>query len=196
MIPRHIQISLVLLVAGIFGMSAYMLHLRTRVVAASTYQLDGKPVAPPVTTAAEPVTLYVAFDDEGVLLRRSVPVALPAEPTARAREVLRTLLAAYLDRPSPHPLGAGSDVNEVFIVNQSLAVVDLNSSFAQGHRSGVWEETLTIDSLVATLAANMPQITQVKILVNGQERETLAGHADLMSVYSVAQVNSLLQDQR
>ena len=42
----------------------------------------------------------------------------------------------------------------------------------------------------------MPEITQVKILVNGQERETLAGHADLMSVYSVAQVNSLLQDQR
>ena len=195
MIPRHVQISLILLVAGIFGMSAYMLHLRTR-VAASTYQLDGKPVAPPVSTPAEPVTLYVAYDDEGVLLRRSTPVSLPAEPTSRAREILRTLLATYLDRSSPHPLGAGSDVTEVFIVNKALAVVDLNSAFAQGHRSGVWEETLTIDSLVPTLAANMPEITQVKILVNGQERETLAGHADLISVYDVAQVNRLVQDQR
>ena len=195
MIPRHIQISFALLVLGIFGMSAYMLHLRTR-VAQSTYQFDGKPVAPPVTTPAEAVTLYVAYDDEGVLIRRSVTAALPAEPTARAREILRALLAAYLDRPSPHPLGAGSDVNEVFIINRSLAVVDLNSAFAQGHRSGVWEEALTIDSLVATLAANMPQITQVKILVNGQERETLAGHADLISVYDVAQVNRLLQDLR
>jgi hypothetical protein len=195
MIPRHLQISFALLMVGIFGAASYMLHLRNRVVA-GTYQLDGKFVAPPVNSPAEPVTLYVAYDDEGVLLRRTASASLSTEPTARARDILRTLLAAYLDRPSPHPLGPGSDVNEVFIVNKSLAVVDLNSAFAQGHRSGVWEETLTIDSLVATLAANMPQITQVKILVDGQERETLAGHADLMSVYDVAEVNRLVQDLR
>lgn len=195
MIPRHIQISFALLMLGIFGAAAYMLQLRNRVVAGS-YQLEGKPVAPPVSSPAEPVTLYVAYDDEGVLLRRSANASLPAEPTARAREILRTLLAAYLDRPSPHPLGAGSDVSEVFIVNKSLAVIDLNSAFAQGHRSGVWEETLTIDSLVATLAANMPEITQVKVLVNGEERETLAGHADLMSVYDVNEVNRLVRDLR
>lgn len=195
MIPRHIQISFALLMLGIFGAAAYMLHLRNR-VAATSYQLDGKPVAPPVSSPSEPVTLYVAYDDEGVLLRRKTNASLPSEPTARAREILRTLLAAYLDRPSPHPLGAGSDVSEVFIVNKSLAVIDLNSAFAQGHRSGVWEEALTVDSLVATLSANMPEIAQVKILVNGEERETLAGHADLMSVYDVNQVNQLVRDLR
>jgi hypothetical protein len=105
-------------------------------------------------------------------------------------------MAAYLDHPSPHPLGPGSDVSDVFIVNKSLAVVDLNSAFAQGHRSGVWEESLTVDSLVATLAANMPEITKVKLLVNGEERETLAGHADLISVYDVAEVNRLIANLR
>jgi hypothetical protein len=58
----------------------------------------------------------------------------------------------------------------------------------------VWEEALTVDSMVATLAANVPGITKVKILIEGQERETLAGHADLMSVYDVAEVDQLIHD--
>ena len=192
MIPRHLQIAFVLLLASVFGLAGYVLHVKKG--AGVNGSLASRPVAPPSTTPAEPVTMYVAFDDEGVLLKRSSTAFLPSEPTARAREVLRTLLSVYLDRPSPHPLGAGSDVNEVFLVNKSLAIVDLNEAFSAGHRSGVWEESLTLDSMVATLAANVPGITQVKFLVDGQERETLAGHADLMTVYSVAQVNSLLQN--
>ena len=189
MIPRHLQIAFLLLLAGVFTVGGYMLHLKNR--AAETVA-DTRPVAAPVTTPAEPLTLYVAYDDEGVLLKRSVMAPLPSEPTARAQEILRTLLAEYLDAHSPHPIGAGSDVREVFLVNNGLAVVDLNQAFADGHRSGVWEESLTIDSMVATLAAEMPEITQVKFLVDGQEHETLAGHADLMSVYRVADVDRLI----
>ena len=72
-------------------------------------------------------------------------------------------------------------------------MVDLNAAFARGHRSGVWEEALTVDSMVATLAANMHGLAQVKILIDGQERDTLAGHADLMTVYRPADVNQLVQ---
>ena len=192
MIPRHLQIAFVLLLASVFGLAGYVLHVKKGAGVSGT--LASRPVAPPSTTPAEPVTMYVAFDDEGVLLKRSTMASLPSEPTARAREVLRTLLGIYLDKPSPHPLGAGSDVNEIFLVNKSLAIVDLNQAFSAGHRSGVWEESLTLDSMVATLAANLPGITQVKFLVDGQERETLAGHADLMTVYSVDQVNNLIQN--
>ena len=47
-------------------------------------------------------------------------------------------------------------------------------------------EELTVASLVLTLNANDSKITRVKILVNGQERETLAGHADLKRFYEAA----------
>lgn len=190
MIPRHLQIAFLLLLAGVFTVSGYMLHVKNR---ASEMVADSRPVAAPVTTPAEPVTLFVAYDDEGVLLKRSVMAPLPTEPTARAKEILRTLFAEYLDAHSPHPIGAGSDVREVFLVNNGLAVVDLNQAFADGHRSGVWEESLTIDSMVATLAVDLPQVTQVKFLVNGQEHETLAGHADLMSVYHVEDVDRIIE---
>jgi hypothetical protein len=64
-----------------------------------------------------------------------------------------------------------------------LAVIDLRGAFVNQHPSGVEVETLTIASMIGTLHANLPQIEQVRFLVDGQTRETLAGHADLLRTY-------------
>ena len=64
-----------------------------------------------------------------------------------------------------------------------LAVVNLTGSFADSHPSGIATETLTLLSICGTLHANQPRITQVRFLVNGQTRSTLAGHADLTRAY-------------
>jgi len=80
----------------------------------------------------------------------------------------------------------------VYLVGPGLAVVDLNAAFADGHRSGVLVEELTIVSLAQTLSANIPGITQMRILVDGKSRDTLAGHADLSSTYDVASLGQLV----
>ena len=67
-----------------------------------------------------------------------------------------------------------------------LAVVNLTGSFAASHPSGIQTETLTILSICATLHANLPRVTQVRFLVDGQQRATLAGHADLTRTYLAA----------
>ncbi|WP_420236663.1 GerMN domain-containing protein [Telmatobacter bradus] len=64
-----------------------------------------------------------------------------------------------------------------------LAVVNLTGAFVASHPSGLETETLTMLSLTATLHANLPEITQVRFLVDGQTRATLAGHADLTRTY-------------
>jgi hypothetical protein len=64
-----------------------------------------------------------------------------------------------------------------------LAVINLNSSFVNDHPSGVEVESLTLLSMIGTLHANLPQIEQVRFLVDGQPHETLAGHADLLRTY-------------
>jgi spore germination protein GerM len=89
-------------------------------------------------------------------------------------------------------LASGADVHAVYLVTPGLAVIDLNSAFANGHRSGVLEEELTVASLIQTLAANVPDIMRVKILVDGRERETLAGHADLLGFYNVIAVGQVV----
>ena len=77
------------------------------------------------------------------------------------------------DPNSPQPLSPGGE----------LAVINLRSSFVNAHPSGVEVESLTLLSIIGTLHANLPQIEQIRFLVDGQPRETLAGHADLLRTY-------------
>ena len=190
MIPRHLLITLAVLLAAVFGLGFYLLHLKRR--AEENRATDTRPVAAPVSGTRMRVALYLADDASGTLRERDQQVTLPPEPSLRAREVLRALLAEYQQKNSAHPVPAGADVSDVYLVNGNLAVVDLNASFADGHRSGVLVESLTVTSMVQTLAANLPAVTQVKFLVDGKERETLAGHADLSSRYDVAAVRQLV----
>jgi hypothetical protein len=63
----------------------------------------------------------------------------------------------------------------------------LTSAFEAGHPSGLQAETLTVLSICETLHANLPLVTQVRFLVDGQQRATLAGHADLTRTYSATE---------
>lgn len=193
MIPRNVQITLALLLVAILGSGIYILRLHRRTEENLRRASDAHPVGPPIAGLAEKVKLTVAYDDDAVFRSRETTATLPSEPGARAKEILETLITAYVNKPSPHPLAEGSAVNSVFLVNQKLAVVDLNQALADGHRSGIMVEDFTLMSLIDTLTTNLPQVEQVKILVEGKERETLAGHADLKSTYSSAAVHGLVQ---
>jgi hypothetical protein len=106
---------------------------------------------------------------------------------------VQALLVRYLDRQSTHPLPARADVRDVYMVDPGLVVIDLNSAFADGHRSGILVEELTVASLSETLAANLPGINRVQFLVDGKQRDTLAGHADLSGYYDSGAISSLTQ---
>jgi hypothetical protein len=193
MIPRHLQFAALLLLLTVFGMGAYVLHTKRKSEQMVSRGATQRPVTPPVAGPTTHITLFVAYDDEGVIKRRDADVALPPEPAERAREVLRALLAIYLERPSPHAIGAGADIKSVYLVSGNTAVLDTSEAFANQHPSGVLSESLTIASIVQTLAANSPGISQVKFLVEGRERDTLAGHADLRDFYDVSAVTQAMR---
>ena len=192
MIPRHLIIGVAVLLAITLGMSIYVWRMRVRVDRNELSAANTQPVAPPVSGASEQVTLYVAYDETGVLRPKQVRIPLPSGRQERSTEMLRALLNLYLDKFSPHPLGAGAEIRDVYLVDPGLAVVDLNAAFADSHRSGVLVEELTVISLIQTLSANIPGITRVKFLVEGQERDTLAGHADLSNFYDVPAVTQVV----
>jgi len=191
MIPRQFLIAVAVMAAVAVGISFYAWHMRGGVVR-NEAAASAQPVAPPVTGPTEQVMLYVAYDDDGSLRARAAHIPLPAGRQQRAEELLRALLNVYFDKDSPHPLGTGSEIRGVYLVDPGLAVIDLNSAFADQHRSGVLVEELTIASLIQTVTANIPGITRAKILVNGEERDTLAGHADLTNFYDAAAVTQLV----
>src|SRR5208337_162455 len=191
MIPRHLVIGLIVLLVVALGMSLYAWHVRKTVVTSNVASTDTRPLAPPVAGPTEQVFLFVAHDEDGSLRPESTHIPMPSGRQQRAEELLRALLSIYLDKSSPHVLGPGSDVRSVFLVDPGVAVIDLNSAFADTHRSGILVEELTVASLIHTGSAHTPGVLKVRILVDGKERETLAGHADLTGYYDVTAVNQL-----
>ena len=183
---RRTKIALLILVATVAIMGYYALRLKRRAEQLPVRAADTRAVEPPVSGTAEPVTLYLADDNDGMLHKQVTSIALPDDPAERARRILRALVSAYLEKNSNHPLATGADVDAVFLVRPNIAVVDTNAEFADGHRSGILVEQLTVASVALTLAANLQGIGRVKILVQGKERETLAGHADLTSFYDLS----------
>jgi hypothetical protein len=148
----------------------------------------------------EQATLMVANDADNSVQPRILTLPLPENPEARARAVLGKLLDLYAAPDAGHPVpGGASSIAQVFLVPiaegggkasptaPQLAVVNLTSAFAAGHPSGLETETLTILSICATLNTNLPRVTQVRFLVDGQTRATLAGHADLTRTYLAAE---------
>jgi len=168
MIPRHLIITVTVLAAAALGLSIYAWHVRN--------------------------TVFVAHDEDGTLRGQSAQIPMPSGRQQRAEELLRALLSIYLDKTSPHVIAPGAEIRSVFLVDPGVAVIDLNSAFADKHRSGVLVEELTVASLIHTVSSNTQGLLKVKILVDGKERDTLAGHADLSSYYDVAAVNQLASE--
>ncbi|MGZ4821727.1 MAG: GerMN domain-containing protein [Terriglobales bacterium] len=183
---RRVKILLVVLAVGVAAMGYYALRLKRQAERLPVRALDTRPITAPISGPTERVTLYVASDHDGMLHRENTAIAVPADANERARQILRALFSVYLQKNSPHPLGSGADVKYVFLVQPNMAIVDTNAAFAESHRSGILVEQLTVASMARTLAANFPGMIRVKILVDGKERETLAGHADLADFYDTA----------
>ena len=198
MIPRYQKVLFIILLVASLAMGIMLWHLRER---AHQRLLAGESSAPtkaPEVAPAEQATLLVANDADGSLLPQARSLPLPADPEARARVLLDKLFDIYAAPDASHPVpGAASGVAQVFLMpatgpkdpqnpKAKMAVVNLTGSFVAGHPSGLETETLTVLSICGTLHANLPNITQVRFLVDGQQRATLAGHADLTRTYLTA----------
>jgi len=188
MIPRHLLIGVAALLVLVVTMGIYVRHMRRRATEIEALAADALPVVPPASGPTETVTLYVADDDAGTLRARSAQIPLPGGRQQRAEELLRALLRIYQQTGSAHPLAAAADIRSIYLVNPGAAVIDLNAAFADQHRSGILSEQLTVNSLVETLAVNVPGVQRINILVEGKTRETLAGHADLSETFDVIAV--------
>jgi hypothetical protein len=195
MIPRYQRILFWSLAAGIFLMSAFLLRGCEQAHKRLTALNDATPIAAPTTASTEDMTLYVANDSDASITATTEQLALPQEPTVRARTLLEHLLSTYSLPDSAHALQAGPAVDDVFLVAApqssrtpdgqpgQLAIINLRGAFVDKHPSGIQVESLTVQSIIGTMHAAFPQITGIRFLVDGQPHDTLAGHADLLRTY-------------
>ena len=185
MIPRSLYVATALLLAAAVAMAAYLIHLRRESDREQQRLAQLGPLAPPSTGQSSSTVLIVANDAHGTLERREVTLTLPAQPAERLREQLRALFAIYLQQDTPHHFGDGSEIKNLYLVGEDAVVLDLTGEFADAHPSGIMAESLTVESILRTIAANNTGIKRMKILVDGQERESLAGHVNLKDFFEI-----------
>lgn len=128
---------------------------------------------------------FVYFTDAKGIWLKSEVVRFPfgMDDHQLGHEIIHTLIKG--------PAGSGLEplwpkdarLNAFFISDHGKAFVDLDTPL---HLPGLMDtrtELLTIYSLVNSLTVNIPKIKMVKILVQGEDAVTLAGHLDMEYFY-------------
>jgi hypothetical protein len=195
-IPRHQSILFIVLLATSLIMGVLLWNQLRRAHDRLLRGEDSAPTLAPQVAPAEQATLMVANDADNTVQPRVLTLPLPQNPESRARAILGKLLDLYAAPDAAHAVPGGTtSIAQVFLVpiadvrksaaadGPQLAVVNLTGAFVAGHPSGLETESLTVLSICATLNANLPRVTEVRFLVDGQPRATLAGHADLTRTY-------------
>jgi hypothetical protein len=124
-------------------------------------------------------------DQDGSLVAVTIELPLSPDPVLRAKQLLNTLLAGPVD-PEARTLPSDASLLEFYILPDGTAIADFSEGLANGIPSGIQSEQLALDSITRTLQANVPQVQRLKILIHGQEVDTLAGHLDLTQTFQVS----------
>jgi hypothetical protein len=121
---------------------------------------------------------------DGSLMPVTIELPLSKDPTLRAKQVLNTLLAGPIDA-ALRTLPPDAVLLALYMLPDGTVIADFSEALATATPSGIESEQMAVDSLTKTLEANVPQVHWLKILIHGQEVDTLAGHLDLTRTFLV-----------
>jgi Sporulation and spore germination len=189
--PRNLKIAIgVLVVAVLIGLIS-LRGLRTHmqgldVTQSSEEQARRAVLEPPISTPTDKPVEAKMFWAAGPGNVALVDIELPlsADPVQRSRQLLEALIASP-PTPDQRTLPASTTVLGFYILPDATAVADFSDSLASELPSGILSESMAVNSIVRTLAANLPQLRRLKILIHGQEVDTLAGHVDLTGFFDL-----------
>ena len=124
------------------------------------------------------IYLYFADKQNTFLIAEEKALSHSDDPAEFGRAIIEELIKGprgELMRTIPE----NTALNALYISPDGTAVVDLTNAAKKNHPGGSQSEIMTIYSIVNSLVLNIPEIDRVKILIEGRETMTLAGHIDL-----------------
>ena len=183
------------LLAAVIAAALYFPALRRRVeqakqITEKTAEQARRELLPPVpVTSGEPMIKTQMFwgstTEDGSLVPVTVELPLSSDPVLRAKQILNTLLAGPVNSEA-RTLPPDAALLAFYILPDGTAVADFSEALATSIPSGIQSEQLAVDSIARTLEANVPEVQRLKILIHGQEQDTLAGHLDLTQTFQVS----------
>ena len=182
--PRHLKFGLIVLAVGFAITLGLFVDVIGRIQSmVQEKEAVGNPFTPPALPLYEQtdppmsVKLFFPGAKENVILSaEDQTIFRSGELANRARQIVQKLLEGPKSLNLYPSIPKDTKLQEVFIDDMGMAYVDFSSTISANHPGGMLNEQATVYSIVNSLMYNLPEIRQVKILVGGAEKETLAGH--------------------
>ncbi len=194
MTARWIRWVVGVLCVGVIVGAIYFPILRQRLKLAAKLQQQTAEQARRELTQAIPVNpgeprvkakLYWASGNgDGGVVDSTVELPLSSDPVLCSKQLLNTLLAGPVDAEL-RTLPPDAVLLAFYLLPDGTAIADFSEALATSTPSGIQSEQMAVDSITRTLEANVPRVQRLKILIHGQEVETLAGHLDLTGTFLV-----------
>jgi hypothetical protein len=190
-VNRNLKIALGILAVGVLiglislrGLHRRMQHLAETQAAEEKARREvlAPPISTPTDVKSKAQIFWAVAPDRIAALEVELP--LSADPVQRAKQVLHSLVE---DPPTPEQrtIPADTTLLAFYILPDGTAIADFSDALTSETPSGILSEQNTVNSITRTLATNLPSLRRLKILIHGQEVDTLAGHVDLTGFFDL-----------
>ncbi len=192
-LPKWSRYALAGLGVAVLASVLYLPHLGKRVKQLASEQqseeqarreITQAPILTPTDAPVKTKLFFIAPAQTSVLAPIEMQLPVSADPVLRAKQLIAALIT---NAPSAaqRTLPADTELLAFYLLPDGTAIADFSDALSTGTPSGILSEQLVVNSLTQTLAAGVPQIHRLKILLHGQEADTLAGHLDLTIFFPV-----------
>ena len=126
--------------------------------------------------------LYFMDKNNQFLIAEERILSQTGDPVRFGQAIVKALFKGPGQELAP-TIPQNTTLRALFITEEGTCYVDLSVDIQENHPGGVATELLTVYSIVNSLILNIAEIEAVKILIEGQESLTLAGHIDLQQPF-------------
>lgn len=142
-------------------------------------------ISTPTDTKVKAQLFWMSPASQTSVESTTTDISLSADPVIRSQQLIGALIT-NVPTPEQRTLPADTTLLAFYIQPDGTAIADFSDALSTEIPSGILNEQLAVDSITQTLAANVDGIHQLKILIHGQEADTLAGNLDLSGMFPVA----------
>ena len=174
---RYIGYVIFLLMAGIVSLLVMVMRSDKPGAVRSQLKESSRP-ADSTPLNAIPAHLYFSDRNNQFLIAEERILKSSKDPEFFAKSIVESLIKGP-QQGLARTIPAETAVRAVYLAPQGICYLDLTSAVAENHPGGIRSELLSIYSIVNSLVLNVAEIEAVKILINGDESMTLAGHINL-----------------
>jgi len=188
--PRHIKIGLIVLGVGLAVALGFFVNVVGRVQSMMKNERETaeenpfkQPTQPLYTSTDPPMSVKLFFSaasGETLLTAEDGMIFQSKEIENRAKQILQKLQEGPHNTNMVPSLPKDAKAQDLFISDEGVAFINFSNTISTNHPGGVLNELGTIYSVVNSLTYNLPEVKEVKILIGGVEKETLAGHCLLL----------------